>query len=565
MAVVLIPQAMAYALLMGIPPVYGLFAGLFPLLIYALMGHAFPMSIGPVAISSILVYSGISQIAEPFSDHFITLVIATGLFIGLFKWILGVFRLGFLVNFISLPVVSGFISASALIIIITQLKDALGIHLPFMTQSLDLIPYVLGHWEEVSGVSLTIFGISLFLLIAMKYWKEALPGTLLVMIIFTALTYIFEWDQKGLAVVGEVPGGLPRFQIPDIPKGELKALLPTVLTVSFISIVECMSIGRSLEMKSESFRLIPNRELRALGLSKIAGAFFQSPPTSASFSRSAINHYTGARSGLSSVISALIVALSLIFLTPLFYFIPKAVLAAVIVIAVAGLIDHKHALYLWKVKRREFLVMAFTFFVTLIFGIDDGVITGIVLSFAIIIYYSSRPQIVELGNIPGTTHYRNIERFSKAKRVRDYLIIRFDDQLYFGNANYFRDTLIQMLGTRTILPKYLLLDASNIHDLDSTGLYSLKEIYEYLQKYNIQLIISGATGPIRDLLKRSGLMDTIGSQNHFMYIKNAVHLSEEDQIEQWLPEAVQYNPRNEFILPAKKKKKKIDKGTAEEE
>mgnify|MGYP001177789471 FL=1 len=558
-SVIFVPQAIAYALLMGVPPVYGLFGGLIPLMIYALMGRAFPLSIGPVAISSILIFSGISQIAEPFSDEYIALVITAGLFIGLIKWLMGFFRLGFLVNFISLPVISGFISASAMLIIFTQLKDALGISIPLPLSSLDLFIYIPGHLNEINFLTFGIFCVSLILLIFFRKWNQNFPSTLIILAFFTLLTFLFRWDKAGVAIVGDIPSGLPGFALPLIGFESFQKLLPTIFTVTFISIVECMSIGRTLEMKSGKFKLEPGKELKALGISKMIGAFFQSPPTSASFSRSVLNESSGAKSGVSSLITSGIIAISLLLFTPLFTFIPKAVLAAVIIITVAGLIDIQHAFYLWQVKRRELLVLLFTFSVTLIFGIDEGVLTGIILSFAIIIYYSSRPQIVELGNIPGTTHYRNIDRFHKARQVRDYLIIRFDDQLYFGNANYFRDTIIKMLETRKIPPKFLLLDASTIHDMDSTGLYSLKEIYDYLKKMEIQLIISGATGPIRDLLKRSGLMDTIGSQNHFMYIKNAVRLSEEEKEDQWLPEAVQYNERKNKIFPIRNARNVKDK------
>lgn len=545
MAVVFIPQAIAYAYLAGMPPIYGLYAGLIPLVVYALFGTSRQMSIGPVAVSAILVMSGVSQLAEPLSPEYISLTLLAGLLIGITQVIFSLLRLGFFVNFLSHPVIAGFISAAAIIILVSQLKDAMGIVIPRSESTFDTMIYALSHISDTHILTLIICLLSIALMMILKKWKKSFPGALTVVVLATFITWIFKLDNEGVAIIKNVPQGFPSILIPDINLTSIKALIPTVLTVTFIGIVESIGIAKSLEMKHKSYIVKPNQELLALGISKIAGSFFQALPTSGSFTRSAINDAAGAKTNVSSLITAFLVMLALLFFTPLFYYIPKAVLAAIILVSVFGLIDVDEAKFLFAARRRDFLVMVLTFVVTLILGIEIGVIAGIVLSFTLLLYSSSRPQVVELGNIPGTTHYRNISRFPKARQAVDYLIIRYDNQIIFSNANYFKDAVKKFLLKREKPPKYLILEASNIHDIDGTGLHAIKDMYQLLQHQHIQLIISGATGPIRDLLKRSGLMSTIGEKNHFMYLRNAVNIIAQDEKTDidWSEDAIQYNDR----------------------
>ena len=275
----------------------------------------------------------------------------------------------------------------------------------------------------------------------------------------------------------------------------------------------------------------------------MAGSFFQALPTSGSFTRSAINDTAGAKTNISSLITALLVLLALLFLTPLFYYIPKAVLAAIILVSVLNLIDIAEAKYLWNTRRRDLMIMVLTFLVTLILGIETGVVTGVIFSFGLLLYSSSRPHVVELGNIPGTSHYRNLDRFPDAIKDEKILILRFDNQLIFGNSNYFKDTIKKHLLYRSEQPEYFILDASNMHDIDSTGLHALKDIIEILNNQNIQLVICEATGPVRDLLKRSGIMDSIGPQHHFLHVSDAVTYINNPKSEDGLHYATQFNKR----------------------
>jgi SulP family sulfate permease len=544
-AVIFIPQAIAYAYLAGMPPIYGLYAGIIPLVVYAIFGTSRQMSIGPVAITAILIMSGVSQLAEPLSQEYISLTLLAGLLIGLTQILFSFLRLGFFVNFLSHPVIAGFISAAGVIILVSQFKDALGIAIPRSLNTFETFIYAMSNIGETHLLTLIICLSSLIIMMLLKKWKKAFPSELLVVFLTTLGSYIFNFEDVGVAIIRDVPKGFPSFFVPEMDLASIRALIPTVLTVTFIGIVGSIGIAKSLEMKHRSYTVKPNQELFALGMAKLTGAFFQALPVSGSFTRSAINDGAGAKTTVSSIITAFLVMLALLFLTPLFYYIPKAVLAAIILVSVFSLVDVAEAKFLYNARRRDFSVMMLTFMVTLILGIESGVVAGIIFSFSLLLYSSSRPNVVELGNIPGTTHYRNVDRFSKAQQSVDYLILRFDNQIIFSNANYFKDAVKRFLSNRKTPPRFLILDASSIHDIDSTGLHALQDVYQLLKTQDIQLIISGATGPIRDLLKRSGLMDAIGEKNHFMYIRNAVNIiaKDEETDDDWSEDAIQFNKR----------------------
>lgn len=520
-ATVLIPQGMAYALLAGVPPIYGLYAGIVPLIIYSLLGTSRQMSIGPVAISALLVLSGVSQLAEPGTPEFISLVILTGLMIGVTQIFLSFLRLGFLVNFISHPVIAGFTSAAAMIILGSQLKDALGITMPRFEQVIEYFTYTGEHIRETNWITaLLCFG-GIGIMVLLKKVHKSIPGALIIVVLGTLITYFLRLDTRDVDLVGQIPQGLPSFVVPDININSLKALIPTVLTVTTIGIVESISIAKVLEGKHKDYTINANQELFALGTSKIISSFFQSIPTSGSFTRSAINSNSGAKTTIASIFTAIIMALSLLLLTPLFYFLPKAILAAIILIAVFSLFDIKEAIHLWKTHKRDFAMMLVTFIATLILGIEEGVLFGVVLSIIMVLYKSSMPHIAVLGNIPETSYFRNIDRFEEAAEYDNTIIIRFDDQLYFANAVYFKEKFYKLLGKEKYRDlKYVILDASNIHDIDSTGANTLSELDKDLKSRNIELHLSGATGPVRDMLYKNNLLQD--AKLHHMSVHDAV-------------------------------------------
>jgi len=547
--VVLIPQAMAYALLMGVPPIYGLYACLVPLLLYAFFGTSRQLSIGPVAVTAILVMSGVSQLATPFTEEFTSLVIFLGLLVGGVQIGMSVLRMGFLVNLISQPVISGFISAAAIIIIVSQLDSALGIKIPDFDYVYENIGYALSHISETNVITFIVCIGSIFFINIMKRWKRSFPGALIVLVITTILSYIFDFDEKGVAVIGGVPSGLPTFKIPEMSYESMVTLLPSVFTVTFIGFVGSIGIAKSMEMKNRDHTIRANQELFALGIAKVIGAFFLAIPSSGSYSRTAINDEAGGKTTISSILTVVMVVFSLLFFTPLFYFIPKATLAAIILVSVLGLINYKEGKYLFLVRRRDFVVMFITFIGTLIFGVEIGIFIGVILSFVFLQYYSARPHIAELVNIPETEYYRNINRFPEAAQSELYVIVRFDNQLYFGNSGYFKDTILHYVTKRKILPKFLILDNTNMHDVDSTGLHVLEDIQQYLNTLNIQILMVGTIGPVRDFLKRSGFTDALGEDHYYLSITDAIDYAEDRLVSNTSAKAaLQFNTKRRSFL-----------------
>lgn len=545
--VMLIPQGMAYALLTGMPPIYGLYGGFIPLLFYAIFGTSRQMSIGPVAISSLLVLAGISQLEDPGSAAYIELVILTGLLVGGAQLLLSFLRMGFLVNFLSHPVLVGFTSAAAVIIGISQLKDLFGFPIPRFSHSYETLFYALQHLGETNFLSLSFCLGSILLILFLKRLHASIPGPLIATVIGTVLAWALQLENYGLSLVMDVPNGLPAFSSPVMDWDKIVSVLPTVFTVTVICIVESIGIAKVLEAKHQTYEVRPNQELFALGISKLAGAYFQSLVTSGSFSRSAVNDESGAKTGVSSIISALLIALTLLFLTDLVYFLPKAVLAAIILLAIKSLFDLKEAIHLWHTHRRDFWMMMVTFIVTLLLGIGEGVVAGVALSISTVLYRSSRPHLAVLGKLPGTQYYRNIKRFQEAEQSDQVLIIRFDDQLYFGNAAYFKEHIKKLVRQKGPDLRLLIMDASSIHDIDSTGIHALEEIHNYLKDRNIRLNLCGVIGPVRDMLFKVHLIDHFGKENFFMYIQNAEE-AYSDKVEKkdecWNPSAIQTNVKD---------------------
>lgn len=542
--VMLVPQGMAYALLAGMPPIYGLYGGLVPLLLYAILGTSRQMSIGPVAISALLVLAGLSQLAEPASAEYISLAILTGLLVGIIQLIAGVVRLGFLANFLSHPVIAGFTSAAAIIIAVSQLKYLMGIEIPRLPSLLETLAYVFQHIGEthLPTVLFCLGGIALILVL--KKINKALPGALIAAILGTLLVKFLNLDQKGIDIVKSVPEGLPAFQLPDWTMEKIKAVFPTVLTVTVICIVECFSIAKVWEAKHKDYKIDANQELLALGVSKIAGSFFQAIPTSGSFTRSAVNSESGAKSGMASIITVFLIGLTLLFLTPLFYFLPKAILAAIVLLSVKSLFDFQEAKHLWKTHKGDFSMMLVTFIITLIFGIEEGVLAGVVLSVLMVMYRNSQPHIAVLGQLPDTNYYRNINRFPEAEQLPDCPIVRFDSQLFFANALYFKEFIENLVQDQEKPLSGLILDASSINDIDSSGLNALEEINEFLKVNQIVFYVAGIIGPVRDRLHQADLMDKIGKENQFMYVQDAVDCylkRKNNETDFWLDSAIQTN------------------------
>lgn len=529
--VMLIPQGMAYAVLAGLPPIYGLYGGLIPLVIYAFIGSSRQLAIGPVAVSSVLVAEGISNIpgVEVLTPEFVGYALAAGLFIGLLQFLFGLLRMGFLVNFLSQPVIAGFTTAAAFIILASQLSDFLGFPIDRDLSLFQKFSYAITHLDRAHLLTVVFCTASMLLMWILKKFDRRIPSALAVVIPGTLLTWFFGLDKMGLEIIGSIPQGLPAFEVPYFTVDIFRSLFPTVVTVTLIGIIESIGIAKTLENKHQSYIVRPNRELIAIGLSKMGGALFQAMPTSASFTRSAINNSAGARTTLAGIVTAVLIGLTLLLFTSAFYYLPKAILAAIILLALPGLIEHKEAIRLWKFHRSDFFLMLATFLVTLIFGIEEGVEVGVVLSILNIFYRASRPHIAVLGIMPGKTYYRNIDRFDSIQSEPEALIVRFDNQLFFANASYFKDKIRELVLEENRPLKCFFLDAKSIIDIDSSGLTALRDIHRFLRKSGIDFYVCGAIGPIRDRLTKSGFTEEIGADRWFLSLhEGIVHFRERE-------------------------------------
>lgn len=520
-AVLLVPQAIAYAILAGLPPVMGLYAALVPLLIYPLFGTSRQLVPGPVALDSILVAAGIGLLATPGSDAYVKLALILALMVGIIQVVTGIARLGFIVEFLANPVITGFTSAAAVIIAFSQLRHLVGIPIPGSQRIDTLVAYFFDHLSEFHPPTFLVGGSCILALILLKKWRPKWPGALIVVILSTAGVWYFNLPAIGVNIVGEVPGGLPSFHMPDISWGEIQDLLPLSLTLAFVGFMEAFMVSRRFSAK-KSYEVIADQELIGLGFSNCAAGFLGGYPISVSFSRTAVNAESGAQTSLSLVAAALVIAFTLLFLTPLFFYMPKAMFAAIIIMAVIGLIDINEAKRLYKIRKSDFVVLLFAFIITLLLGIQLGILLSVAASVVMILRRITRPKIVFLGQIPGTNILRNLARVPEAREIPGLIIIRMDASFYFANIFYFKDKLYEAIERRKEPVKAVIIDGSTINDIDSTAESVLNEMIDELAKDGIELYFTNIKGYLRDIMKRSGLYDKLGEDHFFFSKKDAV-------------------------------------------
>ena len=516
-AVLLIPQGMAYALIAGLPPIYGLYAALTPQIIYAFLGTSRQLAVGPVAMDSLLVAAGLGALSIVDSNQYIQMAILLALTIGAIQFLLGLLKMGFIVNFLSKPVISGFTSAAAIIICINQLKHILGISIS-QSNKIHIFTSALMQSETPINLHSLIIGIvSIILLILIKGWSSKIPSALVVVVIGICWVTFTHQIQPSVAIVGNIPDGLPNFSFPPLKWEIIKELIPISLTIALVAFMEAISISKSIQEKHKTYEINPNQELLALGASNMIGSFFQSYPTTGGFSRTAVNNEAGAKTGVAALISALIVAIILTFFTDWFYYLPKSVLGAIIIVAVIKLIDYKYAIRLYKIRKDEFLVLLFTFIATLFIGITEGILFGIIFSFLLLIYRTSKPHYAFLGRIGSTNYFKNIKRFPDEVVLRDDLIIlRFDAQLFFGNIHFFKKLVFDSLNKNPKKVKGFIINARSMNYIDSTAIEQLIDIIEKIQEKGIRVMLVGATGPTRDSVIKSKLINVVKKGNLFI-------------------------------------------------
>ncbi len=520
--IMLIPQGIAYAMIAGLPPIYGLYTAMIPQIVYAIFGTSRQLAVGPVAMDSLIVAAGVAALAEVGSEHFIEFAILLAFMMGILQVAFGLFRLGFLVNFLSKPVISGFTSAASLIIGLNQLKHLLGIDIHRNNKLQNLLSEAFTHLNETHWITFSIGLGAIITIVLLKKYAKKIPAALVVVVVSILIVKFLHLDQLGVKIVGTIPEGLPDFRIPHFDKEIMIKLFPISLTLSFIAFLEAISVAKAVELKHTEYKVIPNQELIALGMGNIIGSFFQTYPATGGFSRTAVNDQDGANTPLAAIFSAIVVALTLLFLTPLFYYLPKAVLAAIIMVAVFGLLDFKMPKQLLRYTKRDLLILNITLLVTATIGIKEGILTGIILSIVMLVYKSVKPHIAILGQVPNTHFYRNRKRFKDVFIDQEILIIRFDAQLHFANTAYFKDKLQEFAEFKGKKLKLLIIDGESMNNLDSSAIYALGEILDYFKHKNVDVVFTGLKGPVRDTINKSGLINKIGIDRCFMSIQEAV-------------------------------------------
>ena len=523
---ILVPQSMAYAVIAGMPPIYGLYAGLLPLLAYPLLGTSRQLAVGPVAIDMLIVAAGVGALAAPGSARYVTLTIALAAGVGFMQIGMSALRLGFIADLLARPVISGFTSAAALIIGFSQLGNLLGVDLPRSEFVHVLVREAVQRAGEVHGPSLALGLGCLALIAALQRWKPSAPDALVVTVLGTLLTWALELEAWGVAVIGSVPTGLPAPAWPLVSPGDLRDLLPTVLTLALVQFMSVASLGHVFAAR-HGYAVRPNRELLAVGAANALGSVFRALPVSGSFSRSAVNDRAGARSPLANVAAALVVVLTLLVLTPLFYYLPYPALAAIIIMAAVGLVDVSELRALYYAKRRDGLLAVFTALTTLVVGIQEGLLLGVAASVLLVLYQVSRPNMVELGHLPGTHSFRDRKRRPGVKLVNDLLLLRVDASFSFANAEAFKDFILEKSRSEDRSFRAVLIDGSSINDLDTTGVAALETVLESLNDQDIELHLAGLIGPVRETVDRSGLRRRVGEDYfHRSLYEGVVYLLE---------------------------------------
>lgn len=505
-AVLLIPQSMAYAALAGMPPEAGLYSAIVSLLVYAALGTSRFISVGPVAIDSLLVAAAVGPIAQGDTAVYVSAAGVLAVMTGLVQLALGVLRLGALVNFLSVPVISGFTSAAALTIGASQVKDLLGLTLPQGRGSkfLDTLSATLSAVSTVHLLTTFIAIASIVALVLGRRLAPKVPAALVVVAVSTTAVALLRLDREGVAVLGEVPAGLPTPLLPAYDLDLLRQLLPAALTIAVISYMESISTAKAFASRTRT-RVQPNQELLAVGAANVAAGFFRGFSVAGGFSRGAVNFRAGAQTQLSGITAAAVLILAVAFLTPLFFYLPKAVLAAVIVVAVATLVDVRGARRILRVQRTDGIGLLVTFFATLLIGVAQGLAVGVLASLVVFIARTARPHIAEVGRVKGTNRYRNVERW--ATRTDDHIaLLRMDGPLYFANARFLEQRAQTLVSDRPLV-EHLVVVASAIADVDASGAEMLLELDDELHEGGVQLHLVTVRGPVRDTLANTDLWE----------------------------------------------------------
>lgn len=523
-ALVLIPQSMAYANLAGLPAYFGLYIAFMPVMIAALWGSSKQLATGPVAVVSIMTATTVAGVlgntatSDPsLLAQYVPLAMFLSLLVGLFQFGLGVFRLGVIVNFLSHPVIVGFTNAAAMVIGLSQLSKIFGVAMPGAPSDHFLTVRIWGVLQQLGDTHIPtlLMGVSAFaVMMFMKKKYPKLPGVLVAVAGATLISWLINFEGMGGKVVGAIPQGLPSIEMPGITFSNLGYLMTNAIIIALVGFMEAISIAKAMAAKTKD-KIDPNQELIGQGLGNIVGSFTQAYPASGSFSRSAVNLNAGAVTGFSSVVTGMIVVITLLFLTPLLYHLPAAVLAAVIMMAVFGLINFEAVKHAWLANKHDGIAAVVTFACTLGFAphLEEGIIMGAGLAIVLYLYSTMKPRVAMLGRYSdGTLRDRKVNPHLPFDD--EVVVLRFDGSLYFANVAFFEDTVLEAMSTHKDV-KYILIVGDGINQLDASGEEVLHHLVQRLRSSNITLVFSGLKKQIFDVLRNAHLYEYIGEENIF--------------------------------------------------
>lgn len=527
--IMLIPQSLAYALLAGLPPHYGLYASILPLIAYAAFGSSPALAVGPVAVISLMTAAATAEIAMQTGADPIVIAIGLALISGLILFAMGLLRLGFVANFLSHPVIAGFITASGIIIALSQVKHIIGV--PVNGHSLvEIIPSLWQALPQTNMIALMIGGASVLFLFWVRqglkpvlqrcgmsaYWAGQTSKAGPVLAVFVSIAAVVYWGlQSKVELVGEIPNSLPRLAVPSMSTDLISHLMLPAFLISIIGFVESVSVARTLASKRRQ-HIDADQELRGLGAANLASAFSGGFPVTGGFARSVVNFDAGAATPAAGAITALGIALATLFLTPYLYFLPKAVLAATIIVAVLSLVDFSILRSSWSYSKSDFIAVATTILATLTLGVEIGVSIGVVSSILLYLLKTGTPHLAEIGLVPGTQHFRNIQRH-KVITSPHILSVRLDENMFFINAEAL-GRFIAVRRKQNNALRDIILNCSSISLIDASGLESLIHLNDELQAQNCRLHLSEVKGPVMDRLKRSALLENLSGEvflSHF--------------------------------------------------
>lgn len=522
--VMLVPQGMAYAMLAGLPPQAGLYGAMLPLLLYAAFGTSNALAVGPVAVVALMTAAAAGSVAEIGGPEYHLAALWIALLSGLMMLTLGLFKLGFLANFLSHPVISGFITAAGILIASSQLRHLLGADIGGKTLP-EVIPSLVSNITSLSPVTVALSVVMLIFL----FWSRAGLAKLLVRLGLSApvakllgktglliavvgsslAVWGFGLDQIGVASVGDIPRGLPQIGLPALKFDLIHLLLAPAAMIAIVGYVESISIAQTIAAKKRQF-IDPDRELVALGLANLGAGLSNAMPVTGGLSRSIVNYDAGAATPAAGAITAVMIGVAVLVLTPLMFYLPRATLAAIIIVAVFSLLDIRALPRTWRYSRADGAAMAATMAVTLLIGVEQGLLAGVGLSLLLYLYRTSRPHMAVVGQVPGTEHFRNVTRHAV---VTDPMIfsIRVDESLYFPNARALEDRIVQALADTPAL-RHVVLQCGAVNYIDASALESLEAINERLDGAGVAFHLSEVKGPVMDQLNRSHFLHDLTGQ-----------------------------------------------------